>query len=135
MKLSYLKNQTDLNSEQILDIIPQPEPNCPFLDAQIQRIATHLTEVTMDDSTRELLLDVKYSLGEIRTRFEILREWGQQWKDDAKTMMDEHDVKFISDKVYNFLNNQQELDPEFNEILNEHIQDMMEIKPQKERFP
>lgn len=106
MKLNEIKERTNLTTEEILNILPQPDPNCPFIDSYVEDIEKHLVNVHVDKKTHDLLLELRSSLEEIRSRFELLRTWGQDWKDVAKLMMEEYDVNYISENVYKILNDE-----------------------------
>jgi len=100
MRLDEVKRKTGSTTEEILGINEQPEPNCPFIDSFIEDIKKHLIYVHVDPKSHRLFLDLIEALEEIRDRFTQLRDWGQDWKDITKNLLEKHDVSFISEETW-----------------------------------
>lgn len=107
MKLSEIKAQTGLTTEEILAITEQPDPNCPLLDSYREDIERHLVSHHVSQETHNLLNSLIEMVELMRGNCEALRNWGQDWKDMAKLMMEDHDLSFISEQVYQKLKGSQ----------------------------
>lgn len=85
-------------SEERFNLPPQPEQACPLIDEVIMGITDKLGDVgdiarnlDFGQEQRDLLDIARYDefreqLNEIRKRIEDIREWGQRWKNLAKTL-------------------------------------------------
>lgn len=103
MDLNKAKTLTNLTSEQVLGLIEPPDHNCPYLDRKKQKIEKHLARKDLDFETRALLKEMKHAIEDLRIRFEDLRNWGQDWKDHAKHLIEVNGLDFVSEKAYHKL--------------------------------
>jgi len=110
-KIQQLKQEQgiDLTSEYVLGITEPPEYQCPKIDEVIKDIGSIEKEV---DNAKDYLRNEEYDdvqwhldsvnhdlyglaneVEEIRTAIEEVRAWGQEWKNLAKRLINETDVK------------------------------------------
>lgn len=110
-KLDKLKSELGIGvtSENALGISIPPEFQCSNIDQVIKNIGSIEKEV---DNARDYLRNEEYDdvqwhldsanhdlyglaseVEEIRTAIEEVRAWGQEWKDLAKRLINETDVK------------------------------------------
>ncbi|MFJ7950369.1 hypothetical protein ACIQZG_02455 [Lysinibacillus sp. NPDC096418] len=110
-KINQLKQERgiDVTSEYVLGIDEPPEHQCLNIDEVIKRVKGALkdcdysrdyikdedlsnAESYADDVYHELY-DLEDAIEKIRTEIENVRAWGQEWKDLAKKLINETDVK------------------------------------------
>ena len=87
-------------SEERLSIMPQPPDSCPLVDAVLTTVTTGLGETygwknMNEDDLREAaeyaewrLEQIKGEIEEVREANQLIRAWGQEWKDLAKELDD-----------------------------------------------
>ena len=93
-------------SEELFDITEQPQPQCPNIDniisdlegicKQIQSIANDIKRTDNIDDIPSLAGDIDWyssdidkskELNELRKQIELVRGWGEEWKNLAKSLL------------------------------------------------
>lgn len=89
-----------MTSEAILGIVEQPEPTCPDIDKAIKELDNLISmcrhsEKMDENELRSVVESVDWELPSIIEAFEELRranqsirEWGQEWKEKAKELLE-----------------------------------------------
>lgn len=94
-----------MNSEEVFGIKQPVDYQCKTIDAYIEKVnkalsyVSDLDSVSSADDAKDLQFEIEYYLGdldgdleEIRRTFEKLRDWGQEWKELAKTVIKENNL-------------------------------------------
>ena len=94
-----------MNSEEVFGIKQPVDYQCKTIDTYIEKVnkalghVSDLDSVSSVDDAKDLQFEIEYYLGdlegdleEIRRTFEKLRDWGQAWKELAKTVIKEHNL-------------------------------------------
>ena len=97
-----------MTSEEKLGISKPPDFTCPQIDKGVKSIRDGLlslkfalkaqSESNMRDeveSAEWAISDIEDILEHCRSQLEDIRSWGQQWKDMAKAMIEEHDPQLL----------------------------------------
>lgn len=104
LKIKFNKN----TSEELFDIIEQPEAQCPNIDKIIDKLLiikreteTKIKDIRGSDDLEEvisLVEDIDWTINDIsenvdllenlRKKIELIREWGESWKSFAKYVME-----------------------------------------------
>lgn len=105
MKVEEAKVKYEVKtSEDLFGIIHPPEHQCKNIDKIIKTIngiykSTDNPRKLEEDDIVDLLNDINYDLyhmdddiEDIRKALEEVREWGQQWKDKCKEIIERYDL-------------------------------------------
>ena len=84
-----------MTNEEQFEISEQPNPTCPMIDSVIKRAKEIMKTIrgygkADEEELRSMVDDVDTSiryfedeLNDIRRNVEMIRSWGQEWKDEA----------------------------------------------------
>lgn len=116
-----MKSFTGMSTtEQIFGIEPQPPETCPKIDEIIYEVEDKLKTITAlakdlscadQEEAKALARDILWysdcsprnELNELRSQIDLLRSWGQGWKDLAKSLIEkETDFGMLTDTLYGF---------------------------------
>lgn len=105
--ITLLKDFTDVTSEQLFDIVPQLDMQCPKIDGMIRDANYMVNDIRSvvkyyeEDNGHliEQLEDASTYISYLEDEFEGLRDsiieiraWGQEWKNLAKYLMESMEV-------------------------------------------
>lgn len=109
-------------TEQIFGIEPQPPEMCPAIDELIYDVADRLKNISGyakdvysidDDEAQSLAKDIlwysedhshKAELNSLREQIDLLRHWGQGWKDLAKSLIKKQsEFETLTDNLDGFI--------------------------------
>lgn len=119
--IELLKKRLNVKtSEELFDIKTQPNQQCPFINKmqanmkdgcnEIERYCKDLRSIEgaeslasdIDSSLSYYMSDKVFELEELRKEIENIRQWGQNWKDLAKLIL--NNTKKEEDIVHYFSN-------------------------------
>lgn len=96
----YIKLNGYSTSEDVFYINEQPKNTCPMLDELKDGINKALRELSYNEDIDDIKYWVEYYLANLdlvveqaRENTENIREWGQQWKDLAKRVINKTDIE------------------------------------------
>lgn len=104
--LKDIQNITGLTSEAIFNIRKPVDYMCSDIDSHIKDIETRCDYIMDGDEedvkyySKSIKSDVDSYFGDIRSKVENLRDWGERWKVLAKDLFDEL-MKVNNDKTIN----------------------------------
>lgn len=124
-KINKIKQELEIKtSEDLFGIDPQPEQQCPKVDEHlrinnvtIKWIEGYIKDIKGTEDLDDIYkcaddiewevdnLNAEPSLEELRLKCDMIRQWGQQWKDLAKKLINEREdfIDLVGDNQYSKL--------------------------------
>ena len=99
---------SETTSESILGIPKPPDHQCPDIDGYVNNaniIESAISDALKCDELEDMksnvedadwhASDIKGYFEDLRENMDLLRQWGQEWKDLAKRLIEDHEPELL----------------------------------------